>query len=214
MWNRLSAPMTAPRSRIGKACTEWKPAASASAANRGQRPSTVARSWFTTGSPVGSSRGTGPSWACSSNSSRTRMASLDEAITRRSPSGAASMSPAASTSSTSTQRSASSVSSSTTSKSATRVSASSTSVLASIASLGIGISRPAPALGLWPGTRRVGARSIDGICRLRTRGQRPVTASGRPRRCPASKRSRPGHDISRPRRRAGGRCRRRGPAAG
>ena len=29
--------MTVPRSRMGKACTEWKPAPSASAANRGQR---------------------------------------------------------------------------------------------------------------------------------------------------------------------------------
>src|SRR5579871_924455 len=65
------------------------------------------------------------------------MASLEEAITRRSPSGDASMSPAAPTSSTSTQRSASSVSRSTTSKSATSVSASSTSARASIASLGI-----------------------------------------------------------------------------
>ena len=33
--------MTVPRSRMGSACTEWKPAASASGANRGQRPSTV-----------------------------------------------------------------------------------------------------------------------------------------------------------------------------
>ena len=51
-WNRLRAPMTVPRRRIGSACTEWNPAASASAAKRGQRPSTAARSWFTTGWPV------------------------------------------------------------------------------------------------------------------------------------------------------------------
>jgi hypothetical protein len=69
---------------------------------------------------------------------RPGFASLEEAMTRRSPSGATSMSPAAPTSSTSMQPSVSRVSSSTTSKSATSVSANSTSVLASSVSLGIG----------------------------------------------------------------------------
>src|SRR5438093_6460145 len=60
-----------------------------------------------------------------------RMASLDEAITRSSPSGPASISPDVATSRTSTQRSLSRVRSSTTSKSSTRLSASCTSVRAS-----------------------------------------------------------------------------------
>ncbi len=84
------------------------------------------------------------------------MASLDDAITRNSPSGPASMRPAAPTSSTSTQRSANRVSSSTTSKSATSVSASSTSVLANSASLG---TRP--------------PITVPATSSLRSEGQRP-----------------------------------------
>ena len=51
-WNKLRAPMTVPRHRNGSAWTEQKPAASVSAANRGQRLVTVARSGSTTGRPL------------------------------------------------------------------------------------------------------------------------------------------------------------------
>ena len=66
------------------------------------------------------------------------MASEEDAITRRSPSGVANIRPAALTPRTSTHRSASTVNNSTTSKLTTSVSASSTSVRASCASLVIG----------------------------------------------------------------------------
>ncbi len=41
--------MILPRSRIGRAWTEWKPAASASVAKRGHRSFAVTKSWLTTG---------------------------------------------------------------------------------------------------------------------------------------------------------------------
>ena len=44
--------MTVPRQRKGSAWTERKPAASVSAANRGQRLVTLARSWSITGLPL------------------------------------------------------------------------------------------------------------------------------------------------------------------
>ena len=69
------------------------------------------------------------------------MASLDDAMTRRSPPGETSIRPAADTSSTSTHRSARRVRSSTTSKSSTSVSANSTNVRAINASLGIATPR-------------------------------------------------------------------------
>ena len=50
-WNRLSAPSTDFLSRIGSACTDRKPASSASTANLGQRSPAAARSRFTTGAP-------------------------------------------------------------------------------------------------------------------------------------------------------------------
>ena len=71
------------------------PASTATGANSASGRCAVARSWLTTGWPLWKQSRHGPSADCSSNSSTTRMASLDEVISCSWPSGPASMIPAA-----------------------------------------------------------------------------------------------------------------------
>ena len=132
--------MTLFRSRIGTACTDRNPAANATGPKLGHRPSGTERSSCTAIRPVRKQSGHGPSWDCSSNSSTIRIASLEDATTRSSPSGATIITPAVVTWRISTHRSASSVSSSTMSNSSTRVSASSTRVVTSRLSVAIELS--------------------------------------------------------------------------
>ena len=77
--------MTSSRRRIGKACTEWKPAPIASGANCGQRAAAWPRSALTTGSLVRTQSRHGPSSDCSWNSSSSRPDSLEEAMNRSRP---------------------------------------------------------------------------------------------------------------------------------
>ena len=102
---RFRAPMVMSRSRNGSANTDWKPAASATVAKRGQRPSSARRFSCSTRSPVRKASRHGPSSACSSNISSTRIVSDDDATSRSSPLVEASITPAAATPSTCTHRS-------------------------------------------------------------------------------------------------------------
>ena len=67
----LSAPITRSRSRIGKACTERNPTATARGAKSGHRSVAVVRSLSTTAAPLTKQSRQGPcsSWSCTSSSS-------------------------------------------------------------------------------------------------------------------------------------------------
>ncbi len=95
--------MVSARSRIGIACTEWKPTRSAAGANCGHLSRSRWRSGTLTGAPVRTDSRQGPSSFCSWNSSSSRDSSLEDATGCRVPRGSTSSSPAAVTSSRSTQ---------------------------------------------------------------------------------------------------------------
>ena len=113
--SRFRAPRVTSRNRSGSADAEANPALRAAAENDGHRPDPASRFSCPTGSPVRKASRHGPSWACSSNSSSRRIASLEEATSPRLPAGEASITPAAETPSRLTHRSATPVSKSTTS---------------------------------------------------------------------------------------------------
>ena len=71
--------MVVSRSRNGSANADWKPASTATVENRGQRPAPARRFSCSTRSPVRKASRHGPSFACSSNSSSTRIVSDDDA---------------------------------------------------------------------------------------------------------------------------------------
>ena len=118
--SRFMAPRVVSRSRSGSADADRNPAMTAAAQNNGQRGGPTSRFSGPTRSPVRKASRHGPSWACSSNSSSRRIASLEEATSPSLPAGEASITPAAETPSRLTHRSASPVSKSTTSKSSTK----------------------------------------------------------------------------------------------
>ena len=99
-WNRLRAPMTVPRQAQGQRLDGAETGRQRLGGEQGPATGHHGQVLVHHRPAAAVAVQAGPSLDCSSNSSRTRMASLEEAITRSSPSGPANMRPAAPTSST------------------------------------------------------------------------------------------------------------------